>query len=104
MSEAWHHCIATLRAAITAWLAKGSKHAAVAIPLQAQLLCLSNDDVFLKDVGGVTDNLQKQLRVAPTFRSSAWGAAGTRPQRERLRGRPGIAVRACLLAATADVT
>ena len=79
MSEAWHHCIAALRAAITTWVAKGSKHAAVAIPLQAQLLCLSNDDVFLKDVSGVIDNLQKQLRVAPSpAPSAAPGAAGTR--------------------------
>jgi len=61
--SAWYQCVGALRMAVASWQAKGSKHAAVAIPLQAQLLCLSRDQEFLKDVNGLMDNLQKQLRV-----------------------------------------
>ncbi len=59
----WYQSVGLHRGAVGTWQAKGSKHMAVALPLQTQLLCLDSDSAFLHGINSLVDNLQKQLRV-----------------------------------------
>lgn len=59
----WYQSVALLRAAVAGWQSKGSKHMAVTLPLQTQLLCLDSDSAFLHGINSLVDNLSKQLRV-----------------------------------------
>lgn len=58
----WYQSVALLRAAVAGWQSKGSKHMAVTLPLQTQLLCLDSDSAFLHGINSLVDNLSKQLR------------------------------------------
>ena len=61
----WYQSVAMLRSAVAGWQSKGSKHMAVTLPLQTQLLCLDSDSAFLHGINSLVDNLSKQLRVMP---------------------------------------
>ena len=53
-----------LRANLTAWTQKQSKHAAVAYPLITCLVCLEDDDTFANDVAPRVDNLHRIFKAS----------------------------------------
>ena len=53
-----------LRASLSAWTQKQSKHAAVAYPLITCLVCLEDDDTFASDVDPLVDNLHRIFKAS----------------------------------------
>eukprot|EP00891_Asterochloris_glomerata_P001080 jgi/Astpho2/1080/fgenesh1_pg.00017_%23_19_t len=62
--QRWYQTVVKLRANLTAWTQKQSKHAAVAYPLITCLVCLEDDDTFANDVDPLVDNLHRIFKAS----------------------------------------
>ena len=87
-----------LRASLSAWTQKQSKHAAVAYPLITCLVCLEDDDTFANDVDPLVDNLHRIFKaslvacrlgnmIVPET-GVPYGDCSASPSREILQGGP----------------
>ena len=61
----WFATVTRLRADISAWTAKQSKHSNVGYPLATQLICLEPDETFPHSIDQHVDNLHRLLKVCP---------------------------------------
>ena len=62
--QRWYQTVVKLRASLSAWTQKQSKHAAVAYPLITCLVCLEDDDTFANDVDPLVDNLHRIFKAS----------------------------------------